>query len=125
MHADPPAQHPRRPAIRLDAPATLGEGHCGPAVEAIAGRAPRIDRRMRGVHEVSVIGCVGSLTVATRGAAGAGEVLLKVRGTRETYLAWSEQPLPKGADVLVVDIRSARTVLVEPWPSPHLSTPIS
>jgi membrane protein implicated in regulation of membrane protease activity len=74
------------------------------------------------VDDVSVIGCVGSLIVATRGAAGLGEVLLNVRGTREAYLARSEQPLPKGTKVLVVDVRGARTVLVEPWPDPSLST---
>ena len=65
--------------------------------------------------EVSVVGCVGPLTVATRGAGGAGEVLLGVRGATEAYLAWSEEPLPKGTEVLVIDTRGARTVLVEPW----------
>ena len=33
----------------------------------------------RGVGDVSVVGCVGSLIVATRGVAGPGEVLLNVR----------------------------------------------
>lgn len=75
--------------------------------------------------DVSVIGCVGSLIVATRGSEGLGEVLLSVRGTKEAYLAWSEQPLPKGTEVLVVDVRGARTVLVEPWSSPRLSAPTS
>jgi membrane protein implicated in regulation of membrane protease activity len=73
---------------------------------------------MPGVSDASVIGCVGSLSVATRGADGLGEVLLSVRGTKEAYLAWSEQPLPKGSQVLVVDVRGPRTVLVEPWPGP-------
>jgi len=68
------------------------------------------------VGDVSVVGCVGTLIVATRGVAGSGEVLLTVRGTTEAYLAWSEQPLPKGAEVLVIGVRGARTVLVEPWP---------
>ena len=79
-------------------------------------------RSMRGVGDVSVIGCVGSLIVATRGVAGVGEVLLNVRGTKEAYLAWSEQPLPRGTEVLVIDVRGARTVLVEPWPGSSLST---
>ena len=72
--------------------------------------------------DVSVIGCVGSLIVATRGVAGVGEVLLSVRGAKEAYLAWSEQPLPSGTEVLVIDVRGARTVLVEPWPGSSLST---
>jgi membrane protein implicated in regulation of membrane protease activity len=74
------------------------------------------------VGDVSVIGCVGSLIVATRGVAGVGEVLLNVRGTKEAYLAWSEQPLPRGTEVLVIDVRDARTVLVEPWPGSNFST---
>jgi membrane protein implicated in regulation of membrane protease activity len=77
---------------------------------------------MRRVGDVSVIGCVGSLIVGTRGAEGAGEVLLKVRGTKEAYLAWSDQPLPKGTEVLVIDVRGARTVVVEPWPGSSSST---
>jgi membrane protein implicated in regulation of membrane protease activity len=67
------------------------------------------------VGDVSVVGCVGTLVVATRGLAGTGEVLLNIRGSKEAYLAWSEQPLPRGTEVLVIDIRGARTVLVEPW----------
>lgn len=65
--------------------------------------------------EHSVIGCVGPLIVATRGPQGAGEVLLSVRGSKEAYLAWSEDPLPRGAEVLVIDTRGPRTVLVEAW----------
>jgi membrane protein implicated in regulation of membrane protease activity len=67
------------------------------------------------VSDVSVIGCVGPLIVATRGDRGAGEVLLTVRGSREAFLAWSDEPLPKGTKVLVVEVRGARTVVVEPW----------
>lgn len=62
-----------------------------------------------------VIGCVGPLVVGTRGEAGAGEVLLTVRGSKEAFLAWSDEPLPKGTKVLVVEVRGARTVVVEPW----------
>jgi hypothetical protein len=67
------------------------------------------------VGDVSVIGYVGPLIVATRGFEGAGEVLLNVRGAKEAYLAWSEQPLPRCAEVLVIDIKGPRTVLVEAW----------
>lgn len=71
------------------------------------------------VDQISVIGCVGPLIVATRGAEGAGEVLLTVRGSKEAYLAWSQEPLPRGAEVLVIDTRGPRTVLVEEWSSLH------
>jgi hypothetical protein len=66
----------------------------------------------------SAIGSVGVLTVGTRGEGGPGEVLIKIRGGSETYIAWSEKPLPKGATVLVVDARSGRTVDVMVWADP-------
>jgi membrane protein implicated in regulation of membrane protease activity len=70
------------------------------------------------VSDASAIGCVGKLIVATRGDRGAGEVLVTLRGTKEAFLAWSDEPLPKGTEVLVVEVRGARTVVVEPWQQP-------
>ena len=67
------------------------------------------------MRDESSIGCVGILTVGTRGADGPGEVRIKIRGGSETFLAWSERPLPKGATVLVVESRGARTVDVIEW----------
>ncbi|MEE6178092.1 hypothetical protein [Mycobacterium sp. 050134] len=67
------------------------------------------------MSDASAVGCVGTLTVATRGDRGAGEVLVTVRGSKEAFLAWSDEPLPKGSSVLVVGVRGARAVVVEPW----------
>jgi membrane protein implicated in regulation of membrane protease activity len=67
------------------------------------------------VSDAAAIGCVGKLVVASRGDRGPGEVLVTVRGSKETFLAWSDDPLPKGTKVLVVEIRGGRTVVVEPW----------
>ena len=67
------------------------------------------------MSDASAIGCVGKLIVATRGDRGAGEVLLTLRGSKEAFLAWSDEPLPKGTKVLVVEVRGPRTVFVEPW----------
>jgi hypothetical protein len=67
------------------------------------------------VSDASAIGCVGTLVVATRGDGGPGEVVVTVRGAKEALLAWSDEPLPKGSKVLVVEVRGARTVVVEPW----------
>ena len=61
------------------------------------------------------IGCVGVLTVGTRGESGPGEVLIKIRGGSEVFLAWSDKPLPKGATVLVVESRGRRAVDVIEW----------
>jgi hypothetical protein len=69
-------------------------------------------------RDESVIGTVGVLIVATRGSAGPGEVRIKVRGGTECFLAWSENPLPKGATVLVIDYRGLRTVDVMEWADP-------
>ena len=66
----------------------------------------------------SLIGSIGVLLVATRGTAGPGEVLLKIRGGTEAYLAWSINPIPKGATVLVIENRGSRTVDVSEWADP-------
>ena len=66
-------------------------------------------------RDESSIGRIGVLTVGTRGKDGPGEVLIKIRGGSETFLAWSEKPLPKGATVLVVESRGARAVDVIEW----------
>jgi hypothetical protein len=65
-----------------------------------------------------VIGCWGVLTVATRGGAGPGEVLIKVRGGSEAFIAWSIEPLPKGSTVLVIESRGHRAVDVSAWTDP-------
>jgi hypothetical protein len=66
----------------------------------------------------SIIGCAGTVIVATRGADGPGEVLVKTRGGTEAYLAWSERPLAKGTAVLVWETRGERAVDVMEWTDP-------
>jgi hypothetical protein len=44
--------------------------------------------------------------------------MLRLRGGSEAYLAWSADPLPKGAYVLVIDLKGPRTVDVVPWEYP-------
>lgn len=70
------------------------------------------------MRDETAIGCVGVLVIGTRGQAGPGEVLVRIRGGSETYLAWSETPLPRGATVLVVQSRGSRTVDVAEWDDP-------
>lgn len=72
------------------------------------------------VQDESALGSIGVLTVGTRGTAGPGEALLKVRGGTEAYIAWSERPLPRGTQVLAVTARGPRTVEVVPWPEDPL-----
>ena len=66
-------------------------------------------------RDESAVGCVGVLTVGTRGEAGPGEVHIKIRGGSETFLAWSDSPLPKGATVLITESRGRRAVDVIEW----------
>jgi hypothetical protein len=68
--------------------------------------------------ENEVIGCIGVICVATRGPAGPGEVMVKIRGGSEAYIAWSPEPLPKGTTVLVIESRGSRTVDVSEWTDP-------
>jgi hypothetical protein len=68
--------------------------------------------------DATVIGSIGVLTIATRGQAGPGEVLVQIRGGSETYIAWSPDPLPRGSTVLVIESRGTRTVDVSPWEDP-------
>ncbi len=70
------------------------------------------------VAQVSAVGCEGVITVATRGAAGPGEVLVKIRGGSETFIAWSAEPLPRGTTVLVIESRGGRVVDVSSWNDP-------
>jgi hypothetical protein len=70
------------------------------------------------MRDESAVGLIGVLVAATRGADGPGEVLVSIRGGSEVYLAWSETPLPRGATVLVIESRGARTVDVTAWQEP-------
>jgi hypothetical protein len=70
------------------------------------------------VQDEAVIGCTGELIIGTRGSAGPGEILVRVRGGSEAFLAWSEEPLPIGAAVLVIGSRGRREVDVIEWADP-------
>lgn len=65
-----------------------------------------------------LIGSIGILIVATRGAAGPGEVMVKIRGGTEAFLAWSDEPIPRGSTVLVINDRGTRAVDVSSWSDP-------
>jgi hypothetical protein len=58
----------------------------------------------------TAVGCTGRVIVATRGEEGPGEVLINVRGGTEAYLAWSENPLARGTEVLVYNSRGDRAL---------------
>ncbi|HUC60046.1 MAG TPA: hypothetical protein VMA95_21780 [Streptosporangiaceae bacterium] len=70
------------------------------------------------VAGVSAIGCIGVITIATRGPVGPGEVQVQIRGGSEAFIAWSDEPLAKGTSVLVIEERGHRTVDVSAWNDP-------
>jgi hypothetical protein len=69
-------------------------------------------------RDEALIGCIGKIIVATRGAGGPGEVVVSIRGGREALIAWSAEPLPKGSTVLVIESRGHQAVDVSPWTDP-------
>jgi hypothetical protein len=70
------------------------------------------------VADTSPIGLAGRITIATRGPDGPGEVELRIRGGTESFIAYSDNPLSKGAAVIVLSTLGPRTVVVFPWDDP-------
>ena len=62
-----------------------------------------------------LIGTVGYLTVPVT-LMRPGEVLLRVRGGTEGFAAYADEPLAKNTRVIVVEARSARSLIVVPFP---------
>ena len=63
----------------------------------------------------SLVGKTGRVTVSIP-RSGPGEVLLPVRGGTEAFAALSDEPIPRHSRVVVVEVLSARSVLVTPLP---------
>jgi hypothetical protein len=68
------------------------------------------------VVDPEVTGKVGRVIVRVRGPKGPGEVLVRVRGGSEAFIAYSDRVIERDTDVLVVASRGQRAVDVEPWP---------
>ena len=66
-----------------------------------------------------LVGRIGRVTVGIR-EGRPGEVMLPVRGGTEAFAAWSDEPIPKGLHVVVVECRSPRSVFVTPFPDESL-----
>lgn len=67
------------------------------------------------MEDSAVVGCVGEVLVRIRGGARPGEVAVPVRGTVESLIAYAEEPIERGATVLVVTSRGSRAVDVIRW----------
>jgi hypothetical protein len=63
----------------------------------------------------TLIGTIGYVTVPLS-VSRPGEVILPVRGGTEGFSAYCDEPVAKNTRVVVVEIRSARSVTVTPCP---------
>lgn len=62
-----------------------------------------------------LVGKTGRLTVRVKGDEQPGELVLRVGGMTEQYLAYCSDRIEAGSVVLVVHHRGARSVDVVPW----------
>ena len=79
-------------------------------------RRPHCPNVMTVSYEVpeSVVGKTAHVTVAIPGGARPGEVLVRVRGGSESYIAYADDPVDEGVQVVVVADRGARSLMVVP-----------
>ena len=63
------------------------------------------------------VGKVGRVRVRIREGDPPGEVVVNVDGMPETYVAYCDDEIPVGADVLVIGARRGRRIDVVPWDS--------
>jgi hypothetical protein len=64
-----------------------------------------------------VVGRSGTVTIGIGGGESPGEVRVQVRGTFELFIAYADEPLPRGRAVLVYRSRGHRDVDVMPDPA--------
>ena len=70
-------------------------------------------------HDEALIGCIGKLIVASRGAAGPGEVAGAASAAgRRPLLPGQRSRCREGATVLVIESRGQRAVDVSAWTDP-------
>jgi hypothetical protein len=65
------------------------------------------------------VGKVGRVLVRIRGGDAPGEVRVVHDGMQHAYIAYADEPLSVGAQVLVINSRGARRIDVEPWNMPN------
>jgi hypothetical protein len=63
-----------------------------------------------------VVGRLGTVVTRIRGGELPGEVMVLVRGTNETFIAYSDAPVERHETVLVFHSRGKRAVDVTPAP---------
>jgi hypothetical protein len=76
---------------------------------------------MGGVGDSALVGLVGEVVTRVRGRDEPGEVRVRFRGAWETFIAYADEPLDRGAGALVTGLRHGGAVDVLPWTAPSAS----
>ena len=66
--------------------------------------------------DAEVVGKLGTVVTRIRGGNRPGEVVVPVRGTRETFIAYCDDAVERDETVLVFHSRGSRAVDVTPAP---------
>lgn len=61
-----------------------------------------------------LVGRTAYVRTAIPGGQEPGEVVIRIRGGSEAFIAYADDPVPHGAEVVVVADRGARSVAVAP-----------
>jgi hypothetical protein len=87
---------------------------CSPLVSRAlpAGPVPANVGMMSFPQPEEVVGRTASVTIAIPGGDRAGEVLVRIRGGTESYIAYADEPVGLGEDVVVIADKGARTLVV-------------
>ena len=70
------------------------------------------------VGDSALVGLVGEVVTRVRGRGEPGEVRVRYRGVWETFIAYADEPLDRGAGALVTGLRHGGAVDVLPWTAP-------
>jgi membrane protein implicated in regulation of membrane protease activity len=73
---------------------------------------PKVRQFDDGERQGSVTGRTATVVVAIPGGNARGEVMVRVRGGTETYMARADGPIAVGVNVLVVEDCGERTLFV-------------
>lgn len=63
---------------------------------------------------MNVVGLTGTVTIGTRGLDGPGEVCVTIEGRTQSYIAYSQEPIPRHSAVVVFQDRGGMKVDIEP-----------
>ncbi len=75
------------------------------------------------MSSAALVGKLGTVTTRVRGGDKAGEVRVVVEGVPHFYLGFAPTEIAVGTQVLIIGLRGARQIVVEPWTQPDLTAP--